>query len=382
MATINVAPGGNLTTAYNAAVNGDVIQLAAGSYGAWATPTGTKTVTIQGVGVTTLFTLITCNLANATFKNFRARCISDPSQFGGAQTANWHDTLWQDILIDGENRTAPISGTGYSTGAVAAEYAVLLHGTSLGARNTFRRVEIRNAVNAKGIQHPGLNHVFDDVNVHDISVNNTGRHESTGPSDPIPDRLVHNEGMYVLASPGLTLKNSTFLRCPTMDVFFTASADPADATTTNVTLENNVFGHTLDASGNWHVGNCVYIKLTTINGPGNGPINGWTVRNNLFEHGFGVEGDHTVSGSRWVGNIGQWDDLSADGMVYRYNVGTKIHATDTAVTPSQSSPSQPIPVGWVNPAAGDFHLTAGSVAIGKADPTDFPQFDKDGAARS
>jgi hypothetical protein len=394
VATINVAPGGNLTTAYNSAVNGDTIQLAAGSYGAWVTPIGTKSVTVNGVGPTTTFTLITCRLANAALKNFRCRCISDPSQFDGdpaAQTNNWRATLLEDVLIDGENRTVPISGTGYTTGAVAPEYAVLNHNSSLSSGNTFRRVEVRNAVNAKGHQHSGSGHTFESVYTHDITVNNTGRL-----TEPI-DRSVHNEGMYVLASPGLTLRGCKFFNCPTMNVFFTSSVDAIDPRTKNVTLENCVFGHCRDASNNWHGGPCVRIGNTEsysipaqLNPDGSyGPLDNFKIRYCLFEHGLvlgAITSDPAdrpvINGSEIRGCIGGWDNLASKGMVYRYNVGTKIHATDLAVSPSESTPTTPIPVGWVNPAAGDFHLTAASVAVGRGDPTNFPATDYDGAVRS
>ena len=45
--TLPVAPGGNLSAAYNQAQPGDVIELACGSYGAWDTPGGSKQVTVR-----------------------------------------------------------------------------------------------------------------------------------------------------------------------------------------------------------------------------------------------------------------------------------------------------------------------------------------------
>jgi len=46
--TLPVAPGGNITAAYNAAQPGDVIELACGSYGAWDSPDGgTKQITVK-----------------------------------------------------------------------------------------------------------------------------------------------------------------------------------------------------------------------------------------------------------------------------------------------------------------------------------------------
>ncbi len=386
---IDVAPGAGapaaLTSAYNAAASGDIIRLSAGDYGAWTTPTGTKNITIQGVGDASRFTVLTCNLANATFRNFRARCISDSSQFGGAQTGAWHDTLWEDIIIDGENRTSPatLDPPHIVSGATVGEYGVMLHGNYLLARNTFRRVEIRNGINCKGIQHGGLNHLFEDCYIHDIQLDNTGRETSPG------DYGIHNEGMYVIASPGLTIRRCTFLRCPTMNVFFTGANDALDPRTKDVTLENNIFGHCRDASNNWHDGPCVYIAHTDnlANGQvqpdgARGPIDNFQIRYNLFEHTFFFGTNRSViNGSKMVGNIGGWSNLSSQGMVYRFNVGDKIHATDTLVSPSESSSSTPIPVGWINPAADNFQLGPTSVALGKGDPVDFPTIDRIGAPR-
>ena len=39
-ATLPVAPGGNISAAYNQAQSGDVIELACGSYGDWDSPDG------------------------------------------------------------------------------------------------------------------------------------------------------------------------------------------------------------------------------------------------------------------------------------------------------------------------------------------------------
>ncbi len=57
-------------------------------------------------------------------------------------------------------------------------------------------------------------------------------------------------------------------------------------------------------------------------------------------------------------------------MTFTHNVGQKCSTSDKRVTPAASTQSQTAPFGWVNPAANDFRLTAGSPAMNAADPAD------------
>jgi hypothetical protein len=50
--------------------------------------------------------------------------------------------------------------------------------------------------------------------------------------------------------------------------------------------------------------------------------------------------------------------------------------------PPACNPGYTMPVGWVNPAANDFHLRSDSIAINKGTATYAPATDHDGKARN
>ena len=72
--------------------------------------------------------------------------------------------------------------------------------------STFRNGRIGNVTDEKGALVSGTNFTFDNVVFHDVRV--------TDPS-------VHNECVYAIVVPGITVRNSLFHDCATMDLFFT-----------------------------------------------------------------------------------------------------------------------------------------------------------------
>ena len=128
----------------------------------------------------------------------------------------------------------------------------------------------------------GTNFTFDKVVFHDVRVT---------------DSSVHNECLYAIVLPGLTVRRSTFHDCATMDIFFTYGSwwNPLPPAYGKVTLENNVFAHTYKDDGSWHYYS-LYVANTANNG---GTLDGWTVRNNTFEIPAASEHGAT-GGTRWV----------------------------------------------------------------------------------
>lgn len=230
-------------------------------------------------------------------------------------------------------------------------------------RVTFRNSRIGNVTNEKGALVSGGDFTFDDVVFHDVLV-----------TDP----LVHNECVYAIGVPGMTVRNSQFQNCATMDLFFTYGSwwSPQPPAYGDVTLENNVFEHsTMTTPGSWHYYS-VYVGGTAPGGAGG--MRGWVVRHNTFEIPVAVN-PGTSSGSRWVGNLGSWSCVA--GVTYRRNVGQSCSATDKAVSPAASTRTSVAAFGWLDPAAHDFRLTPGSPAIGAGDPADHPPTDRDGRPR-
>ncbi|MGH2824642.1 MAG: choice-of-anchor Q domain-containing protein, partial [Thermoleophilaceae bacterium] len=318
-ATRHVAPGGSLASAYAQSGQGDVIELAPGTYGPQEIPTGSKPVTVRAAPGTKVRTI---------------------------------DNYADNVTFDGVD--------------VDPNFAVDSAFENHGAANvTFKNGRIGNVTDEKGALVAGDNFTFDNVVFHDVLVTNSS---------------VHNECVYAIGVPGMTVRNSTFQNCATMDLFFTYGDwwTPLPPAYGNVTLENNVFGHTYKDDGTWHYYSLV-VGHTGPQSQGWGTISGWVVRNNTFEITAGIGDKTATDGSRWVGNVGDWTCIQ--GMTFRYNVGKKCSGTDKGVSPASSSAPLTAPFVWVNPATNDFHLKPGSPAIDAADPADHPVLDRDGLLR-
>lgn len=311
------SPCATLARAYATAVAGDVVHVAAGLYPAQRVPAGTKAVTFRGA-------------AGARLREL--------------------DNFADNVTFDGIE--------------VDAQFAKVSGFENHGAANvTFQNGRIGNVTDEKGAVVSGTNFTFDNVVFHDVR---------------LIDPNVHNECVYAIVVPGMTVRNSTFQACATMDLFFTYGDwwTPLPPAYGGVTLENNVFAHSMmeQSDPSWH-----YYSLSVGNtAHGGGTLKDWTVRNNTFEIPAAVSRESS-SGSRWVGNLGSWDCVA--GVEYRHNVGTRCSSTDKAITPAASTRTRVAPFGWVDPALNDFRLRAGSTAIGAADPGDAPATDRDGHPR-
>jgi hypothetical protein len=229
-ATLHITPSGTGTgctqaspcdtirEAYTVAQSGDTIKLAPGSYpaqGSFNTPAtaigGSKQVTVlggPGVRVRQIFS----RAANVTFDGLDLDA-------GGSKTA----------------------------GAVFEAY---------GANTVFKNGRIGNVVDEKGALIGGANgFVFDNVVFHDVIVTSS---------------TVHNECVFSQA-PNITIRNSRFTNCATMDVFFTCGGQYS-----GFKLLDNFFGASKRPGGGnhfytvtWH--NCL------------GQIRDAEIRGNTFE---------------------------------------------------------------------------------------------------
>ncbi len=262
-----------------------------------------------------------------------------------------------------ENNANRVTFTGLD---VDAAFAKTVAFDSSGDYVTFKRGRIGNVTDDKGAQISGRNFTFDDVEFHDVRLTNS---------------QVHNECVYAIVVPGMTVRNSIFHSCATMDLFFTYGTwwEPRPPAYGNVTIENNVFAHaTMIEPDSWHYYSLV-VGYTGAVESGGGTMANWVVRNNTFETPAAI-GDKAATGaSRWVNNVGDWSCIS--GMSFSNNVGKKCSATDKQVTPAASTKTRTAPFGWVNPAANDFRLQAGSPALNAANPRDVVKTDQNAKAR-
>ena len=308
------APCGSLGYAYQQSAAGDVISIAAGSYGGQSVPAGSKQVT------------------------FRAAPGAVVRQLGNEASNVTYEGI--DINAGGQKLLGFFNGDASNV--------------------TFRNGRIGNIVDEKGVLLGGWSStdsqhvVFDNVEFHDVT--------QVGAD-------VHNECIYS-QSPGLTVRNSTFRNCATMDLMITRGSWWDQPTYGGLTLENNVFAHSVNGSDpDWHYyGFLVHGNM--------GQLTNARIVNNTFENAVGGVSDEeigTASGV-WANNIGSgWDCLA--GMTYRGNVGKKCDASDTAASPQSLSGN------WLDPQHFDFRLKPTSVAVNAGSAEFAPATDRLGYVR-
>jgi hypothetical protein len=340
-ATRLVAPGGSdssdclavpcasLSRAYSQAAAGDVVTIAPGSYPSQTVPFATKAVTFVGQPGNKIRQLNN-HASNVTYTG---------------------------LDIDAEFTTP--------NGA-----ALENHGEPGGVNVTFKNMRVGNVTDQKGALFGGWSStasqhlVIDNVEFHDVL------HRGEG---------VHNECVFS-QSPGLTIRNSTFRNCATMDISINRGSWWGQPPYGGVTLENNVFGHSvMDEDGWHHYGLAWFI----------GAFENARVVNNTFENAVLIDENNIGSGPYsgvWANNIGGgWECLP--GVTYRNNVGKKCDGSDRAVSPSSScgppacASVRTMPVGWINPAGFDFSLAPNSPAISAANPAYATATDKRGLPR-
>jgi hypothetical protein len=315
------APCASLSYAYGRASSGDVVNVAPGTYSPQSTPNGSKSVSFKGGSGVVLRQMIN-DASNVSFDGISVDA-------GGVQTTN-----------------------------AAFE---------LGGNNvTVKNASVGNVVDEKGMLASGDNLTVDNVTFHDVVLRGDG---------------VHMECLYAIGVQGFTVRNSTFRDCAIFDILFTYGSwwSPLPPAYGNVTLENNVFGHTeMENNGGWHYYS-VYVGDTGPHGEAGDPLNKWLVRNNTFELPMFISSSGGSNGTRFVNNLGSWDCKS--GVTYANNVGSRCSSGDKAVSPASSTSSRIAAFGWEDARAGDFRLTAGSPAVNAGSASDAPRLDRLGLLR-
>lgn len=338
----------SLQAAWSAAHSGDVVDIAPGTYGRQALSAGTKKVTFRAGGKRPHLGQLISAASNITVRGVsieeRGVDLGGPCGFGNAVLLPCgSDQVFDNVIVDGLNTR------GTNVHAIRG----------VGDRFVLRNSEIRNIVDNKGFEGGSNGMVIEGNYWHDITLVTPG---------------VHNECMYVDGGSNSIIRGNRFVKCPTMALFFTNyNGGPPYS---NVLVEDNVFGHTLNNEQRWHDGCSFYLAGGQNN---QNTVLGWVVRYNTFEVPPCLDptppgGDNGAG--KWYGNLGS-DGRCIPEFVFRYNVGETCggvgeisvsHATNDSTHPNQA----PF---YVNAPANNFQLRRGSVAINRGDPDTFPPSD-------
>lgn len=357
---------GSLQAAANAASAGDIVLIRDGRYPGQLL-TGAKRLTFRGAGPgRPSFGQIITSAANVAFAHVLVENRDPPA--GNTPCSYFDYTLFTcgpgqtyvDVIVDG---LAKGSGNPERRGGLQVD---------AGSTNlVFRNGEIRGVLDSKGFQGGSDGMLIENTVFRDIRLSPAG--EAAG---------VHNECAYVTGGDRQTWRRNRFLLCPVMAMFFAnyLGGPPFSS----VTIENNLFTHTLNSRGEWHNGASFVIP----NGAGGqNQVTNWVVRYNTFETppDFGsTPGTGDDNGSaHYYGNLGADGACGAREWTYRYNVGETCRGVgEVAVRGATNSSGRPNQAPfYVDAPAGDFRLRPRSAARDRGDRTRYPRADVEGGHR-
>jgi hypothetical protein len=203
------------------------------------------------------------------------------------------------------------------------------------------------------------NILVDGARIHDFRVGN---------------RCDHLECMWIGGGTGITIRNTTFVRCDIFDVFFTQYTSPTPPS--GILLENNWFDRST-ADGNYAATSYTMMFAAHMNA-----FQNITVRYNSFLQPFLFEGNGPRTKISVVGNLGPYDGCDS-GVTYAYNVwewtrSVACSGTDRTLIGPRGDVTR---LGFVDPGTANLRLRPGSPAIDRGDPKDYPSRDIFGVRR-
>jgi hypothetical protein len=318
------APCGSFDAAYRAAAPGEVVQVAAGTYGSQQIPSGVaKTapaVVFQPAGGAVTIGALNVSGSHIDVHDIATGFVDIESAASDVTVRNGRGT---GIFIGGGSRDIAFYGGSYGDGDP-----------------NFAPVKVQGTPAPNGI-------TFDGVVFHDA----VRTQESA-----------HLECLYAADVQNFTVRNSQFRNCAIMDLFITklSGVDPR-----GITIENNFFDRTGSHSSALSKGYYALYFNEVIN-----TLADLVVRYNSFYDPISFS-SQTFSNARVVANVGP-QTACGSGITFRYNVWT---SKTCSATDKQAAS------GFVDPANYDFHLAATSPALLAGDPTEFPSVDIDGNFR-
>ena len=201
--------------AYGVASGGDTVLVREATYGRQVIRGGTKPLTIRNAtGATPVFGTTRVDASNITVAGIDIERNDDPGPYVATLEVNGANNTFDRIDVNSK----------FMTSAENGRQGIL----NSGDRNVFKNGSTFNVIDDKGALIGGTGVTFDNFDFHDVRVSN---------------ELVHNECAYSLA-PNLTIRNSHFWNCATLDLFIERGTWFGQPLYCCVTLENNVFEHT------------------------------------------------------------------------------------------------------------------------------------------
>jgi hypothetical protein len=346
------APCRSLDRAYQLAAPGDVVELAAGSYGNQAIQrdaglTSNEDVVFRpAAGAAVTLGSVTVYGSHVTLQGMQATDltarVSDPYRFA-VSDITFRNMDARNFMVLSASNVNVIGGDYGPASDCGGPYG--------GSNNSIRRFAETGAPNPQNI-------LVEGVRIHDIVSENFTQ--------------CHIEGLAIFAGEGVTVRNSKFWGNSVYDIFLQSNSGPVS----RLLIENNWFAATVGEGGSGGGASALAFS------GGSSDFANSTVRHNSF-NGYVSFDDNGVnpaySNFRVVGNIGQptYGSCSLRGVVYRYNLWKGMACGTGDVNLAGAYPY----ANTVNGAGMDYHLTGGAardlVPVGESNLGS----DIDGAAR-
>ena len=331
------SPCGSMNSAYQGAMLGDTIVMAAGNYGgqdiAPRSLPGTNSQTPSGEEIT-----FKPQVSGATV-------TIDGMILGGVRSAPVEHIAFEDLTFTDWTATRSSEDVHFTRTTHRAQ----LH-ANWAKYLSYTDGEVGPFVDGTGdgIQfnqidgRAGDHILIDGMRIHDIHPDNTAAH---------PDAIQFYGPWH-----DLTLRRSKIYNNDNINL-------RGDGEMQRYVVENNFFGAAK---------NPVVSRYYTAQIQGNGAI----IRYNSFDGALQPSGTNERSGQVWEGNVMTWSTcaVTGDDSTVRYNVWVGGNNCGT----NYKSVSNP---GWVGAGNGDLHLTTSSPAIGAGNPASFPATDVDKEGR-
>jgi hypothetical protein len=325
------APCKSLDRAYQVASPGDIVEVAAGTYGSQAIqrdagftssedvvfrPAAGATVTLGSV--TVYGSHVTLQGMDATDLNAR---VTDPYKFA-VSDITFRNMDARNFMVMSASDVRVIGGDYGPASDCGGPYG--------GSNNSIRRFAETGAPNPSNI-------LIEGVRIHDITSYNLTQ--------------CHIEGLAIFAGNGVTVRNSKFWGNSVYDIFLQSNSGPVS----NLLIENNWLASPVGQSGSGSGSSTLAFS------GGSSDFANSTIRHNSFNGyiSFDDNGNNPAySNFKAVGNIGQpmYGSCSLKGVIYRYNLWKGMACGTGDVNLSGAYP-------YVNPVNGatmDYHLTGGA----------------------